>query len=124
MPYTTSWEANGIVWMFSGHVSAEEIQRANDEFYKDPRSDTAKYQLIDALNVDSVEWQEADIKEIAAMDAGAGQVIRNLKVAYVSNNKEISEKLEKYIEISRILNKSWSFRGFDRIAAALDWVLT
>ena len=66
MPYHTNWEPRGIVWEFYGDVTAQEIEEANDNFYRDERSDTAKYQIIDATKVTSVEWSERDIKVIAA----------------------------------------------------------
>jgi hypothetical protein len=121
MPYSTKWEEKGIYWKFDGYVTAEEIEKANSEFYVDDRSDNAKYQIIDALDVTGVEWNDVNIKEIAAMDKGASFLINNIKVAYVSTDENVTSKLEKYIEISRILNSSWKFKGFRTIFSALNW---
>lgn len=122
MPYRTTWEKRGILWEFYGDVTAQEIEDANDEFYSDGRSDTAKYQIIDALKVTSVEWSERDIKVIAAYDLGAAHVIKNLKVAYVAVDEEFTVKLEKYIDISRKLNSSWQFKGFQEMSSARAWI--
>ncbi len=124
MPYQTTWESRGVVWEFYDHVSAQEIEAANDEFYVDERSDLAKYQIIDASKVTSVEWSERDIKMIAAYDIGADSVIKNLKVAYVTVDEEIAEKIEKYIDVSRRLNSSWQFRGFTDMDSARSWIST
>lgn len=122
MPYRTRWEPRGIVWTFHGFVSAAEIEAANDEFYRDERSDRARYQIIDALDVDGVEWNDRDITVTAARDSGATRVIRDLKVAYVAADAEIVGKLENYVAISRRLNSSWQFRGFATLAAARAWI--
>ncbi|MAT97040.1 MAG: hypothetical protein CL608_07855 [Anaerolineaceae bacterium] len=122
MPYQTTWEKHGIMWEFFGDVTAQEIEEANDEFYRDGRSDTAKYQIIDALRVTSVEWSERDIKMIAAYDIGAARVIKNLKVAFVVVDKEFTDKLEKYMDISRKLNSSWQFKGFQDMNNARAWI--
>lgn len=122
MPYNTIWEKRGVMWRFYGDVTAEEISNANDEFYTDERSDRTRYQIIDALQVTSVEWTEQDISVTAAYDIGADRIIKNVKVAYVANDEEIISKLEKYIEISIKLNSSWQFRGFTELQPAKRWV--
>jgi len=122
MPYLTKWEDRGIRWEFFGDVTAEEIEKANKEFYNDERSDRAKYQIVDATKISTVEWNDLEIVKTAAYDIGAGHVIKNLKVAYVAHNKEIVSKIEKYIEISKRLNSSWIFKGFDDFESAREWV--
>lgn len=122
MPYKTYWYSQGIVWEFYGFVSAQEIEDANTEFYNDERSDRAKYQIIDAVKVTGVEWNEHDIVSAAAHDIGADKMIRKVKVAYVAQDKDIVDKLEKYIDISKKMNISWKFKGFDNINSANEWV--
>ena len=122
MPYKTTWRENGIIWKFYGNVTAEEIEDANKEFYRDERSDFAEYQIIDALEVVNVEWNDLDIKAIAAQDKGASLYLNRIKVAYISDDEKITAVLKKYMEISRILNSTWKFRGFSAIEPALKWV--
>lgn len=121
MPYQITWWEKGIHWQFYGDVTAQEISEANEEFYRDPRSDSAEFQIIDAIEVTHVEWEEKKIKEIAAHDKGASHLIKDLKVAYISDDPEIVSKLEKYIEISEKLNSSWKFRGFKDLETAREW---
>ena len=121
MPYRTHWHERGILWEFYGDVTAQEIEEANDAFYRDARSDLAKYQIIDARAVTSVEWQDRDIQATAAYDIGAEATIKNVKVAYVAHDAGIMNKLEKYADLSRRLNSSWRFQGFDDIDEAKAW---
>lgn len=122
MPYSMSWEEKGVVWEFSGEVTAQEIEEANTAFYNDERSDLAKYQIIDAREVDCVEWEEREIKKTAALDVGASKMIRNVRVAYVAHSPEIADRLEKYAEITRRLNSSWQVEGFSTMEEAGAWV--
>lgn len=122
MPYRTIWEDKGIVWEFYGDVTAQEIEDANDGFYRDLRSDDAKYQIVDATKVTSVEWNELQINITAAYDIGASHSIKNLKMAYVATDEETIYKLEKYIEVSRRLNSNWHFKGFQNIKDAREWI--
>ncbi|GAB2774713.1 hypothetical protein [Salinimicrobium soli] len=121
MPYVTTWNTDGIIWTFSDDVSAEEISRANAEFYADERSDSSRFQIIDAAQVKSVEWNDNHIAQTAAHDIGADRRIRHVKVAYIAKETEIVSKLEKYVELSRRLNSSWQFKGFSEMEAALEW---
>ena len=122
MPYQLTWRENGIHWQFYGDVTAREISVANEEFFRDERSDSAKFQIIDVRDVSSVEWNENQIKETAAHDRGAESFIKNLKVAYISKEPRIISKLEKYIEISKKLHTSWNFKGFEDFESAKVWV--
>lgn len=121
MPYTTIWHERGIVWQFTGHVTAADIERANDEFFRDARSDDIRYQIVDMRDVDTVEWAERDIKATAAYDKGAEATLKDVRLAYITDDDGIRGLIEKYVEISRRLNSSWRFKGFEDADAALEW---
>ena len=123
MPYRLAWEPRGVHFEFFGRVTAKEIEFANEDFYGDSRSDTTRYQIIDALRVESVEWQMPDIQSVAAHDLGASQSISTMRVAYIARQPEVTEKLERYIEISRRLNTRWTFKGFTDFASARAWAI-
>ncbi len=122
MPYRTRWEDHGICWEFYGYVTAEEINEANEEFYSDYRSKNARYQLINTLETDDVEWQEMDIVEVSAKDIGASRVIPEVKVAFIANNDKVWNKIQKYVDLSATLNSSWKFMGFETEDEARKWL--
>lgn len=123
MPYRTHWHARGILWEFYGDVTAQEIEDANQEFYADARSERSTYQIIDVRQVSSLTWSDRDIKVTAAYDLGAESTIKKVKVAFVAVDDDIMAKLEKYADISRRLNSSWQFKGFDTIERASVWAM-
>jgi len=122
MPFNTIWEKDGIKWEFYGHVTAKEIEEANQIFFRDSRSKTSKYQLVHALGTESVEWKPVDLVDITFKDVAASQNGLQLKVAYISDNKKIKLKIEKYVELSRHLNSDWEFQGFISEEEARSWL--
>jgi hypothetical protein len=122
MPFHTIWEQEGVKWDFYGFVTAEEIWEANMSFFKDPRSKTAKYQLVHTLKTIDLEWKPMDIVEVTLEDVAASRKLRRLKLAFIYNNDIIRAKIEKYVNISRNLNSDWHFRGFESEEEARLWL--
>ena len=122
MPFHTIWEEEGIKWEFYDFVTSAEIWEANEVFFSDPRSKTAKYQLVHTLKTTGVEWKPLDIVEVSANDVAASRTIKKLKMAYISNDDAIRKKIEKYVDISRNLNSDWHFRGFKSEEEARSWL--
>lgn len=110
-----------IVWTYHGDGTAREIADANDEFSSDDRSERIRYPIIDGRDVSSVEWSDRDIAMTAGYDIGAERSIKNVNVACVAVNADIVAKLEKFIAISRTLNSSWQYRGFESLPDAREW---
>ncbi len=122
MPFRTIWEKEGIKWEFFGAVTSEEIRAANRQFFGDPRSKTAKYQLVHTLKVTDVEWKPMDIVDVSVDDVAASRILKSLKLAYITNGNKTKKKIEKYVDISRNLNSDWHFRGFEDEEAARLWI--
>lgn len=122
MPFRTIWENDGIKWEFYDYVTSNEIWEANEVFFSDPRSKTAKYQIVHTLETTGVEWNPLDIVEVSANDVAASRSLKRLKMAYIANDDKIREKIEKYVEISRNLNSNWHFRGFESEEEARSWL--
>ncbi len=123
MPFRTIWEKEGIKWEFYDYVTSAEIWEANEVFFKDPRSKTAKYQLVHTLETTGVEWKPIDIVEVSVNDVAASRYIQRLKMAYIAKDDMIRKKIEKYVEISRNLNSNWHFRGFESEEEARLWLV-
>ena len=122
MPYRTIWEKEGIKWEFYNHVTSAEIEEANATFFNDPRSKTAKYQIVHTLGTLSVEWKPLDMVELTFHDVAASRSGIQLKVAWIANKERIREKIEKYVTMSKILNSEWQFRGFENETEARNWI--
>jgi hypothetical protein len=122
MPCKTTWERRGILWEFYGHVTGDEIDKVNDRFFKDERRHDVSYQLIDATGVTSTEWTGHNADLIAAKDFGASHEVENLKLAFVVAEPGFEALVDEYIALSERLNSTWTFRRFDDIKSARNWV--
>ncbi len=122
MPFRTIWENEGIKWEFHDFVTAEEIWEANKIFFNDHRAETAKYQLVHTLETTGVEWDPLSIVDVSVNDVAASRTLQRLKMAYITNNEKIRNKIEKYVEVSRNLNTNWHFRGFESEEEARLWL--
>lgn len=121
MPYTTTWDENGVNWRFYGVVTMQEVEKANHDFYTDPRSDSAKYQIFDATGIEEAIIADHDIHVIAAKDKGASLSIRGLKVALIVNNPTVRSLIEVYVELSSKLANNWTMKIFDTMKDAREW---
>jgi hypothetical protein len=122
MPYIARWEDDGFVREFYGVVNSSEVLESDREFYEDPRSDTAKYQITDFSNAQPGDVDYSHITKIAALDAGASITLPNLKVAFVTSDEYVKVLCEKYIELSLAANETWKFRIFEDMVSARWWV--
>ena len=73
MPYATTWEESGVLWTFRGTVTGDEILRANQEIYRDPRFHRLTYQIVDLTAVDRFDVTEDDMAMIAMNDRVAAR---------------------------------------------------
>ena len=73
MPYATTWEESGVVWTFRGQVTGDEILRANQEIYRDPRFHRLTYQIVDLTAVERFDVTEDDMAMVAVQDRAAAR---------------------------------------------------
>lgn len=121
MPYRTSWEPAGFLLEHSGLITGDEIDQANQCFFSDPRSDTARYQIIDCSLVTEVDISVHDMSRTAAYDLGASRSNPQIKLAFVSTHPDMTLAIEKYITVSKNLKTSWRFGIFEDIERAREW---
>lgn len=122
MAVKTTWKDGGVYWQLTGVVPFQEILKTIEGFYHDVRSDSAKFQIIDASGLNSFKVTERDMKCVAAYDYGASKTIKNLKVACIANKPENRKVFELYIDGSKKLASSWEFRIFESLEEAEDWL--
>jgi hypothetical protein len=124
MPYQTIWEQQGVFWKYSGIITNEDIVHSNNEFYGNPRSEDANYQLVDGTKIEKLKIDLSSVELLAATDYACGLSLKKLKVAFVSVRPEISELFEAYIDFAIEYNCKWECKIFNDLAAAREWALS
>jgi len=121
MPYNIVWEERGASTKFTGKITIDEINQANDEHYGDPRYDDIKYQLFDFTSADLSAITLDDAKYPAAIDKAANTYKLILKVALVAKDDYAKTLCREYINLSMQFNSTWVFGVFDSYKKAKDW---
>ena len=91
VPYSTRWEARGVVWKFEGRVTGVELLNANHEIYGDSRFDQMAYQIVDLTEVERFDVTEEDMIVIAANDRAAALSRADVKVAIATRNEIVRQ---------------------------------
>ncbi|MCP3965469.1 MAG: hypothetical protein GY718_03820 [Lentisphaerae bacterium] len=122
MSYDIVWNNDGTIMNFYGNISINEIDESNDMLYKDQRYETHKYSIANFLNATSDNTiNEDSVMFPAAMDRGAAEYIKKMKIALVTTNKHVLRLCQHYIDISKILKSTWEFGIFSSVEEALIW---
>ncbi|WDI32558.1 hypothetical protein PUV54_05035 [Hyphococcus flavus] len=119
MPHETQWADHGIEWRYFGHVTADEARSADQAFYSDPRSDYARYQLIDLRDVTQLDFPESDQELSAAIDGAASYSVPWVRIGFIVPDDRFDKALELYIAL--ISKTSWSAKTFTDPEAARRW---
>ena len=122
MPYTTTWNNEGVYWKLTGVVTEEEVEQANGEMYGDGRFDSLKYSIWDTSNVERFDMSLEDIDISAETDFSTTRYVNNFKVALISNNAHTQDFCQRYIDISQALKSPWEFEIFNQLKVARGWV--
>ncbi len=120
MPYSTRWEARGVVWKFEGRVTGMELLAANHAIYGDPRFDQMAYQIVDLTEVERFDVTEEDMIVIAANDRAAALSRADVKVAIATRNEIVRQLSALYDAASA--TSPWEQQVFETVADARAWV--
>jgi hypothetical protein len=120
MPYATTWEESGVLWTFRGQVTGDEILRANQEIYRDPRFHRLTYQIVDLTAVERFDVTEDDMAMIAVQDRAAARSKPSVCVAVAAADEIIKDLSAFYDAV--MVGSPWHQRIFDSIGEAREWL--
>ena len=122
MPYSCTWEANGVYIRFCGIVTLEEVSDADDVMYNDPRFAAIDYFIWDACAVTSLALSDTQVDITAVKDMGISLKKDHLKCAFIATNHRIITQIEQYLEKSEGLKIPWRLAIFQDITQAREWL--
>jgi head-tail adaptor len=120
MPYATTWEECGVLWTFRGQVTGDEILRANQEIYRDPRFHGLTYQIVDLTGVERFDVTEDDMAMIAVQDRAAARSRPSVRVAVAAADEIIKDLSAFYDAV--MVGSPWHQRIFDSMSEAREWL--
>ena len=120
MPYSTPWEESGVLWTFRGKVTGEEMLKANQEIYDDPRFQHLTYQIVDLTGVEFFDVTEDDMALIAVNDRVAARSKPGVRVAVAAADELIKDLSAFYDAV--MVGSPWQQRIFDSMNEAREWL--
>lgn len=119
MPYTITWEPEGVVRRYLGKMTIAERQQSFDEICSDPRFDSLRYALTDYLSVTDYEVDPAATEEIAAMHTGAMLSNPSIVLAAVAMRPDVIAAIRHFISL-RFVQQPYELFGDEPSARA--WI--
>lgn len=90
------WEPRGVVVLYSGRLTIDDIHKASVEYQKDPRFDRLLYVLSDYSKIDGCDVIPEQMSDIWAIDYGAKMSNGKVKKAYIATSAEVRALAEHY----------------------------
>lgn len=120
MSFSVNWRASNVVITFLDILSFDEMYEAKKTIYGDSRYAEMKYQIIDLTNVHKIQLTKQDIHVLSTLEKSSAVWNNNLKLAIITLDKKYIEMIATYFKIMK--NTNWSFKVFDTIDAAHEWL--
>jgi len=120
MPYTNTWEDEGLYRKFSGFVESEEILRSNLDLHVHPNFEDIKYIINDFSEIVGHEVRASHAGIYAKNDDMVAVIKGRMKIAIVANQESVVALARAYKE--RLAGSMFTCEIFDSLAEARAWV--
>lgn len=113
-----TWEERGVYKRFSGFVSYGEYQRSQEQVLADPRTDSLRYIINDASEIEGFAGSAEDAEYSAAFNLGSSLSNPHIRIAFVTRDL----RLIAMIKVASIVS-SYPIRIFPTLAEARAWAM-
>ena len=119
MPYSLIWEPGGVYKKFNGMVNGAELLQSVNEVATDARFANAQYEVSDYLDADSTDFSQDALNEVRAVRIGSFMRNPRIKVAIVTHDTEIQQRIYSTIAARLTLHQT---KVFNAISEANTWL--
>ncbi len=119
MPYTLTWETYGVYKKFTGVVSGAELVRSVMEVANDIQFAQARYEVSDYLGADATDFSQDALNEVRAIRIGSFSRNPKVRVAIVTLDTEIQQRIFSTIAARLTLHQT---RIFSELSDANAWL--
>lgn len=119
MPYSLIWEPHGVYKKFTGAVNGAELVRSVNEVANDMRFAAARYEVSDYLAADSTDFSQDALNEVRAVRIGSFSRNPNVRVAIVTLDAGIQQRIFSTIAARLTLHQT---KIFTHVADANAWL--
>jgi hypothetical protein len=119
MPYSLIWENDGVYKKFTGVVTGAELVQSVNEVANDMQFGKARYEVSDYLSAESTDFSQDALNEVRAMRIGSFQRNPRIRVAIVTHDPQIQQRIFSTIATRMTLHQT---KVFSAVAEANAWV--
>ena len=113
MPYSLIWEPCGVYKKFTGLITGEELVRSVIEVAHDIKFAHAKYEVSDYLEAERTDFPQDALNEVRAIRMGSFSRNPNLRVAIVTLDSEIQQRIFSTLAARLTLHQTSIFSTLD-----------
>lgn len=117
--FTYEWIGSDFIATFHGDISFSDIAEANGIICGDPRFEEMKYQIFDYSKINSIDLDHDVALIISNLDSAAAVWNHSVKVATVTMDADLKEKIEEYNKLME--SSSWVTKTFTNKQEAIQW---
>jgi len=121
MSYNITWQDSNVIISFEGNVNYQDVNEADNIVYGDSRFDDMKYQIADFSKIEKFELTEDEVQIIAMLDKSSSRWNNKIKLAVVTLDLYLLERIKPYIETMQ--DTEWSIKIFENIFEAKKWCI-
>lgn len=119
MPYSLIWETYGVYKKFTGVVTGAELVRSVNEVANHIRFASARYEVSDYLSADATDFSQDALNEVRAVRIGSFSRNPKVRVAIVTLDQEIQQRIFSTIAARLTLHQT---KIFSEVADANAWL--
>jgi hypothetical protein len=119
MPYILLWEPHGVYKKFTGVVTGAELVQSVIEVANDIRFADARYEISDYLAAERTDFSQDALNEVRAVRIGSISRNPSIRVAIVTLDDEIQQRIYSTIAARLTLHQT---KVFSALPEAEAWV--
>lgn len=119
MPYALHWETHGVYKKFSGVVTGFELLQSVIDVASDVKFRSLKYELTDYLSAVETVFSPDMLNEVRAVRLGSFKTNPNIRVAIVTMDPQIQQRIYSTIVAKLTLHQT---QVFSTTAEANAWL--
>lgn len=119
MPYALHWETHGVYKQFSGVVTGSELLQSVIDVASHVKFRSLTYELSDYLSAVETDFSQDALNEVRAVRIGSFKTNPNIKVAIVTRDPQIQQRIYSTIAARLTLHQT---RVFSAAAEANVWL--
>jgi hypothetical protein len=119
LPYEYEWTGHGIEWRMYGVVVLGDLIDAVSRFCGDPRSEHARYRLMDLRDATTTEVSDFDLAYLGAFDKVQSFSTPHVRTAFILPEGRFHALVAKYSAM--LAGSTWEACSFSEESSARAW---